>query len=97
MKRGLVSAVAAAGMAIGGVALSAPAHALPTQGYVNYSAGVTSAWYTSGTGYIRAKQYCESSSGQTNWWVYGSWVGKNIYSVTSHCYYVRDFGFEVKN
>jgi len=50
----------------------------------------TSAWGTAGTGSIRAGQMCETSNGQTNWYVYGSWVStRNVKSVTSSCTYVN--------
>jgi len=40
----------------------------------------------SGTMNLRALQYCETPSGQTNWYAYGATVHKiNVWSTTSSC------------
>jgi hypothetical protein len=55
----------------------------------------TGAKFSSGTGQIRAKQECESSSGQTDWWVYGYWMVKSSTSWTSDCSTILDRGYEL--
>jgi hypothetical protein len=82
------------------ICLASPAQAVPNQVFLatlNFAGGVkaTQAWFTSGTGSVRATQGCESSSGQTNWVQYGNWVGRNVTSQTPKCSYFRWSGYEV--
>jgi len=48
-----------------------------TGGYESY------AYFTSGTGYVRAEMYCSVDGGNKQFWVYGPWEGRNYISWTS--------------
>jgi hypothetical protein len=69
----------------GGLAVAAPAQAIPTTFRVTLAHNPTGAIYTAGTGHIRAWQECETASGQTDYYIYGPWAAKNVWSWTGNC------------
>jgi hypothetical protein len=99
MKRVFLSSLAAVGATAAVLAVPAPAHAWPDPNsvYPHFTPTRTAFMYTVGTGSLRAWQYCETPSGQTNWYSYGPWVGKNIWSWTGTCTIIRNRGFDTRN
>ena len=89
----------AATTACGAVVLGmcTPAQALPTNPRAYPDGARTRAIFTAGTGHIRAKQVCESSSGQTDWTSYGPWVGRGVNSYTGTCSIIRSRSYDVSN
>src|SRR5262245_13117636 len=84
--------VAATGLAV--LAMASPAWAgWPGGIYYSETPTQTGARYTTGSGYIRAWQYCESSNGQTNWYSWGPWQTINVWSWTGTCSIIRSRGY----
>jgi hypothetical protein len=95
VKRALLSSIAAITATAAMAAVPTPAQAYPSSIQFATTATQTGARFTAGSGGIRAWQYCESSSGQTNWYSYGPWVGIYAWSWTGTCYIIRNRGFDV--
>ncbi|MEJ3745600.1 hypothetical protein WEI85_20200 [Actinomycetes bacterium KLBMP 9797] len=96
MKRSVL-ALAATGATAAALAVPVPAQAAPGSIQLRYTNTQTSVMFRSGTGIIRAWQYCQSSSGQTNWYSYGPWVGIGRWSTTGSCTVILRRGYNTSN
>ncbi|MEU7655883.1 hypothetical protein AB0C41_28120 [Micromonospora taraxaci] len=96
MNRGLVYSLTAVGCTAAMLATASPAMAAPGGILHAYPPNTTLVAYTTGTGEIRAWQYCETPNGQTNWYSYGPWVGINTWSQTGTCTIVRSRGYQTR-
>ncbi len=97
MKQGVIAPIVIAASAIAALTVATPAQAYPTSWYLTSSHNPTGAYYTAGTGYIRAWQECETSNGQTDWYNLGPWRGINTWSWTGSCTYYRGHGVDISN
>jgi len=99
MKRRVAVATAAAVIGLfGGLTMAAPAQALPTQWQLTAGHNPTGAKFTAGTGHIRSWQYCETPSGQTDFYITGPWVGINTWSWSGNCLATYlGHGFDLSN
>jgi hypothetical protein len=97
MTRTLIAGVATAAATAALLAVPTAAQAAPGGITWSNTSTRTSVKYTTGTGIIRARQMCESSSGQTNWYVYGNWAGRNVWSTTPACTYVVSRSYQTSN
>ena len=87
-----------AATALAVLAPAVPALAWPDNVVVTQTSNQTGAYYYGGSGSVRAWQYCETPSGQTDWYSYGPWQGSQwTYSWTGTCTIIRDRGFDVRN
>jgi hypothetical protein len=98
MRRALTLAATTAFGAAGLLGASAPAaNALPTNFYV-VGSQPTQALFDAGTGHIRAWQLCETSNGQTDFYLDGPWVGINTWSSSGTCAHYRgSHGADISN
>jgi len=95
--RKTVALVVAAVATAGGLAIAAPAQAVPTTYGITAAHNPTGAVYTAGTGYLRAWQLCETANGQTDSYIYGAWAAKNVWSWTGNCGAIyRSHGVQLK-
>jgi len=96
-RRVALSAAAAVAGAVAALTVAVPAaNALPTTVSLTTGHNPTGAIFTAGTGHIRSWQLCESSNGQTDFYINGPWVGINTWSWSGNCLaYYRGHGFDV--
>lgn len=97
MKRHVLALATVAGVVAASLAVPAAAQAKPGSIERANTSTRTAVKFRSGTGIIRAKQLCESSSGQTMWWAYGPWVGINKWSTAGPCTNIRSRGYDTSN
>lgn len=87
MARGLIRGAVATGLAVALVGVGSSAMAAPSNISLSIKPTTTGAKFAAGTGQIRAKQECNSSSGQSRWQQYGYWMTRGNWSWTGSCTY----------